>query len=304
MISLCWADTTWRSKKSQWDRYMRFCDQYNQHPIPGSIDTICLYIAYLSSQVAYSTICNYISGVWSLHSYLGYPAQAKGTFLVTCALRGARRLLGDSVFASEPLSPEQLLRIYHTLDHSNNEDLLFWSATVLAYRCLLRKSHYTNSNHMLQFDDVEFTTYGVCISMRSSKTIQYRERVNIIPVVASPNSLLCPVRWLKIYLRRFGIHSGPLFVNSYKSAKPYTYRLYSKRLKQGLKDAGIEGKFTCHSLRRGCASYLSRLGLPLHDIKNYGDWKSLSVLFYLSGDFSTRLHKDKMVAKSFNEFSF
>lgn len=271
--------------------------------MPGSIDTICLYIAYLTKQVAYSTICNYISGVWSLHSYLGYPSPAKGTFLVTCAMRGAHRLLGNSVTASEPLSPEQLLQIYGTLNYASNEDLVFWTATVLAYRCLLRKSHYTNSNHMLQVGDVEFTTYGICIHMRSSKTIQYRERVNMIPVVSSPNSLLCPVRWLKIYIKRFGLKSGPLFVNHVNVVRPYTYRSYSNRLKLALNDAGIEGKFTCHSLRRGCDSYLSRLGLPLHDIKNYGDWKSLAVLFYLSDDLSTRLHKDVCIAKSFNEFS-
>lgn len=173
---MCWAETTWKSKKSQWKRYLQFCDSYELAPVPGSIDTICLYITYLTSQVAYSTICNYLSGVWSLHSYLGFDTPAKGTFLVSCALRGARRLLGDSVFASEPLSPEQLILIYGTLDHSSDDDLLFWTATVLAYRCLLRKSHYTSSNHMLQLKDIEFTSYGICVSMRSSKTIQYRER--------------------------------------------------------------------------------------------------------------------------------
>lgn len=223
---------------------------------------------------------------------------------MSCALRGARRLLGDTVFASDPLSPEQLTLIYKTLDHTSNGDLLFWTATVLAYRCLLRKSHYTNSNHMLQVEDVEFTLYGIIVNMKSSKTIQFRERVNVIPVVASPNSLLCPVRWLKVYMRRFNLTSGPLFVNPYNTSKPYSYRSYSSRLKMCLKGAGIEGNFTCHSLRRGCASYLSRLGLPLHDIKNYGDWKSLSVLFYLSGDYTTRLYKDVSVAKSFDEFSY
>lgn len=300
---MCWAETTWKSKKSQWKRYLQFCDSYELAPVPGSIDTICLYITYLTSQVAYSTICNYLSGVWSLHSYLGFDTPAKGTFLVSCALRGARRLLGDSVFASEPLSPEQLILIYGTLDHSSDDDLLFWTATVLAYRCLLRKSHYTSSNHMLQLKDIEFTSYGICVSMRSSKTIQYRERVNMIPVVSSPLSLLCPVRWLKIYIRRFKIKSGHLFVTPGKGMKAFTYRSYSNRLKLALNQAGIKGKFTCHSLRRGCASYLSRLGLPLHDIKNYGDWRSLSVLFYLSGDLTTRLHKDSLVARSFDEFS-
>lgn len=302
MLSLCWAESTWRSKQSQWRRYLSFCKLYNQDPIPGSIDTICLYIAYLTSQVGYSTICNYISGVWSLHNYFGYPTMAKGTFLVSCAMKGARRLLGDNVSSAEPISPEQLVLMYRTLNYLNDADLLFWTATVLAYRCLLRKSHYTSSPHMLQVEDIEFTSHGLCLNMRSSKTIQYRERVNVILVVSSPNSILCPVRWLKVYLKRFRVTSGPLFLTPGKSRKPYSYRAYSKRFKEVLNMAGIKGKFSCHSLRRGCASFLSRLGLPLHDIKNYGDCRSLSVLFYLSGDPATRLHKDIAVARHFDDF--
>lgn len=275
---------------------MNFCDEYGLDAIPASVDVICLYITYLCDQVKYSTICNYLSAVWSLHEHLGEKPLAKGAFLVRCTLRGARRLLGDNVLSADPLMPEHLVQIYYTLNHRNLSDLIFWSALVLGYRCLLRKGHFTKSPHMLKRSDVKFTTYGMCITLRSSKTIQFSEREVNIPVVEAKGSLLCPVKWLKRLFRYVKVHpNDPLF--------PLTYSVFSRRLKQSLVTAGVKGNFTSHSLRRGCATYLSRLGLPLHDIKVYGDWRSLSVLLYLSGDVNTRLLKDRPVAKSLEYYS-
>lgn len=94
---------------------------------------------------------------------------------------------------------------------------------------------------------------------------------------------------------------GPLFLEV-KSGKPLSYDKFSKRLKTLVKKVGIQGRFTCHSLRRGSATFLSRLGLPLHDVKMYGDWKSLSVLLYLADDPVTRLQKDFPVAHSLSAF--
>ena len=34
---------------------------------------------------------------------------------------------------------------------------------------------------------------------------------------------------------------------------------------------------TWHGLRRGCATYMSHLGVPLHDIQEWGRWDSPSV---------------------------
>lgn len=274
---------------------MNFCDLYHQTPIPASVDVICLYITYLCDQVKYSTICNYVSSVWSLHEHMGVCPSAKGAFLVRCTLRGARRLLGDNVLTADPLLPEHLVQIYSTLDHHKLSDLIFWTALVLGFRCLLRKGHFTISPHMLKGSDIKFTTFGMVVTLRSSKTIQFSERSVVIPVVESKGSLLCPVRWLRRMFRHVNVlPQDPLFSMSYSK--------FATRLEKSLKSAGIVGNFTSHSLRRGCATYLSRLGLPLHDIKVYGDWRSLSVLLYLSGDLDTRLIKDKPVAESFKAY--
>lgn len=271
--------------------------------MPATVDLICIYITYLTDQVKYSTICNYLSAVWSLHEHLGFTPVAKNAFLVRCTLRGARRLLGDQVLTADPLLPEHLIRIFKCLNQMDLFDLMFWCSICLGYRCLLRKSHFTQSPHTMLRSDITFTDYGMVVKLRSSKTIQFTERVVEIPVIKSVGSLLCPVHWLLKYLRYVKVkENGPLFVVP-STGETLTYRMFSNKLKESVSSAGLVGNFTSHSLRRGCATYLSRLGLPLHDIKVYGDWRSLSVLLYLSGDLNTRLIKDKVVSKSLEVFS-
>lgn len=301
--SLCWADATWRTRRSQWKRYNDFCTNYGLTPAPASTDTICLYITHLTYTLKYSTICNYLSAVWSLHDYIGVPSSAKNSFMVKCTLRGARRLLGDTVLTADPLLPEDLILLYRQMDFSNLTDLMFWSALVLMYRCLLRKGHVTASPHNKLRSNLEFMSYGACLTVYSSKTIQFRERVVKIPIVRSQGSILCPVRWLRKYLSQVQVKPGsPLFLMP-RSLKPMSYSYFTDRLKLAIKGAGLVGRYTSHSLRRGSATYLSRLGLPLHDIKLFGDWRSLSVLLYLSGDVQTRLMKDSGIAKCLEKYT-
>lgn len=233
---------------------------------------------------------------------MGYTPLAKGSFLLSCTLRGAKRLLGDSTLSADPLLPEHLTSMYAFLRFDDKRDLVFWCALCLSFRCLLRKCHLTSSPHMLLRSHVEFTDYGVLLKIVSSKTIQFRERVLKIPIVESPGSIICPVRWLKTYLSLCKVpHKGPLFLDV-KTKKPLSYNKFTDRLKELVNIADIPGRITCHSLRRGGATYLSRLGLPLHDVKMYGDWKSLSVLLYLADDTETRLLKDYRVAHSLAQF--
>lgn len=184
--SLCWVAYTWKCCQSQWKRYTDFCTLYDLQPLPASVDNVCLYITFLSSQVKYKTICNYVSALWALHNYFGFPPSAKGSFLVKCTLQGARRLLGDATLSADPLLPEDLVLIYRTLNYVDSNDLVFWAVLCLAYRCLLRKGHITSSVHTIHHKHLQFTDYGLCLHLESSKTIQFREREVVIPVVAAP----------------------------------------------------------------------------------------------------------------------
>lgn len=154
---MCWAPSTWSTRNSQWRRFLSFCDYYGLHPIPATTETVCLYVTYLCDTLAYSSICNYVSAIWSLHEFMGHSPSAKGAFLLTCTLRGAKRLLGDTTLSADPLLPEHLKLIFYKLNFGKLEDLVFWCVLCLSFRCLLRKCHFTSSPHMLLRSQIEFT---------------------------------------------------------------------------------------------------------------------------------------------------
>ena len=294
MRSLCWSDNTIRCKKSQWKQFFKFCHEYDLTPLPADSETVCLYITYQTSRVCYITIANYVSAIWLLHKYLDYTHPDPSGFMVQSTLRGARRLLGSASEPALPLTPENMVSIYDRLDLTKAQDLRFWCALVLSFRCLLRVGHITKSPHVLCVKDVEFTDVGLDVVVTSSKTIQFKQRVNRIPVVKSPGSILCPVGVLRRYLSM-----------SKKSPTStlfgYSYTSYSEKFKSLCSIIGLEGHYSTHSVRRGSASYLASF-LPIHDVKCYGDWRSWAVLLYLSDTYSSRVTKDKLVASHLSEF--
>ena len=245
--------------------------------------------------LCYVTVTNYVSSVWVLHDYHGVAHIDPETFLFQSTMKGAKRILGNATRQVDPLMPWDMVSIYRTLSMANWYDFQFWCAMCVCYRCLLRVSHVSTSPHTLLAKDVTFWKGGMDITVRSSKTIQFKERVQVIPILQSTGSLLCPVGLLRDYLANNGLSpSDTLF--------PYTYKTFSSRLHVSVKKAGLVGDFATHSLRRGSATYLATF-LPLHEVKNYGDWKSWSVLLYISDNYQSRIRKDVEVAKRWREFS-
>lgn len=290
----CWSENTHKARASQWRRYFSFCDEFNLVALPADVETVGLYITFLARKVCYVTIINYISGLWALHDYWGIPHVDPQIFLIRATLKGAKRLLGCESVQVDPLSPSELKLIFNHLNLDVWRDLQFWCAVCLMYRCLLRVGHIVASPHTMLVRDIKWTQGGMDVIIRSSKTIQFRQRTVTVPVWAAGGSVLCPCGYLRKYLARPGLHvDSPLF--------PYTYQEFSARLKKLCVQAGLPGRYGTHSLRRGSATFLSSF-LPLHDVKTYGDWRSWAVLLYISDNYSTRKMKDTMVAEKLSYY--
>ena len=71
-----------------------------------------------------------------------------------------------------------------------------------------------------------------------------------------------------------------------------TYSCFNKRLTEVFKELGLV-KLTTHSLCRGCATSLAVAGFSVPDIRNPGDWASLSVLKYISKILHERVELEK-----------
>ena len=75
-----------------------------------------------------------------------------------------------------------------------------------------------------------------------------------------------------------------------------SYKWYSKKLNQLCNVCNLV-KMSSHSMRRGGASLLAENGVSLIDIKNLGDWKSMSVLYYLSRSLDSKIGLDTRIVK-------
>lgn len=288
---LCWSDNTWSSYHSRWKSFYKFCSDYNLNPVPASVETVCLYITDLSRRCVYNTIVVYVSAIWALHNHLGCPHFNTDNFLYRSTLMGAKRLLGKISVQKDPIMPVDLLEIKRVLNLLNPTDKMFWTALTLCYRLVLRVSHVTHSTHSLRVKDIVFWDGGMDVSIRSSKTVQFKDRVNTVPVVEAIDSPICPVKLLREYLSIPREQEEELF--------PMSYGLYAALLKKCCNRAKLIGNYGTHSIRRGSANFLATF-LPAHQVKQYGDWQSWCVLLYLSDSYKTRKEKDNLVANKYS----
>lgn len=187
--------------------------------------------------------------------------------------------------------------------------ITMWSAVILSFRTLLRKSNIVqdklNETGMVVLrSDVEFTTQGIILRVRKTKTIQRKEYVLEIPVNYSGNKTLCAASMLCTHLTRTDFtREGPLFL-VYKNNhwRPLLYSDLLGFIKDCVKLIGLPPtEVGLHSLRRSGAAYLHSLGVSLIDIMNAGDWHSLAALSYLLSPLERKLKVETVVSTALGD---
>ena len=181
------APNTIKTRRSQWKRYQDFCDRLGLQALPITPQTACRFLVDISDSVSFLTINNYVSALNVLGRFHVGDFDLRQDYGVVLLLRGLRRLKGDSSSPKDPLMPSDLRDIYKYVDMSDTTQSTVWLIILLAYRTLLRKSHFVSSSsddhdHLLRVRDVSFETWGCKLTVISSKTIQFSQRVFEIPV--------------------------------------------------------------------------------------------------------------------------
>ena len=286
------APTTLKTRRSQWNRYELFCKTFDLQSLPVTPQNVCRFLVYIGDDLTYATLNNYVSALNALGRFHAGDFDLRKDYGVTMLLRGFRRLKGDLNRQKDPLLPSDLRLIFKQLNLEDPLHLVVWLIVLLAFRSLLRKSHFVCSGqddqeHLLRLKDVNFEPWGCRITIGSSKTIQFCQRKFDIPINFSKEPL-CAASLLRTYLdRQYKLDSELLFTLP-GSHKPVPYSLTLDLLKSWCSAAGIFKDVGFHSLRRGSASFMHSLNIELVSIQKAGDWQSLCVLKYLTVDFSQK----------------
>jgi len=303
-----YAPATAKAIRTARRAYTAFCQEYGQWPEPSTGITdaqLNCFVALLARRVKYATILNYVSlGVRTFHEEYGIPWAPTATrYTCRATLKGIRRLKGDVKSQKLPITTEILRKIHSKLDHTAPNDILFWAAATISFFALLRKGQVAATTrtgaaadtHLLQRSDIsrckEARTW---ITLRHTKTVQYRERIINIPLPHISGSRLCPTAALKRYLSVSSEARGILFQEYSASSAtwvPYTYTHFIHRLRTCLSTIGIDpSAYAGHSFRRGGATNALLAGISIPAIKALGDWSSDAYLQYL--DINTRLRTE------------
>ena len=151
----------------------------------------------------------------------------------------------------------------------------------------LRAKDFDKSKNLTR-GDFKFESDMVIVTLRWSKTIQFGQRLLSIPLLRT-NNALCPCL---ASAKPFGLTAsvpshGPAFVCDV-DATPLTSSLMLRKVKDILKMLGYNsGEFSGHSFRRGGASFAHQSGVPLHTIKQIGDWTSDCYVKYIFDSISS-----------------
>lgn len=305
LIGLAWAPNTLMTRNSQWRKYLQFCASLGVNPIPADALTVGRYLVRLSAKCKYVTVNNHLSAITILHKFYGFNVQFRDYFIIKLILSGIKSKYGNAPSPKCCLTLCQLRQIY-SLMYKSEINMTLWAIVILSFRSLLRKCNLVPSqgtDHTLCRRDVKFVSTGAVITVGSTKTLKYRERLLRIPLNWVSDPSLCVVSMM---MEHFALYpappSSPLFLkrNGQGVIVPILYPELLSFVKYGVGLIGLDTKQVgFHSLRRSGATYLHGIGVPLVDIKLLGDWKSLAVLQYLITTWDRKCEIETFVTATF-----
>jgi hypothetical protein len=258
------ALTTQTNYRSQVKGFIMLCLYWELSFLPADDITLAMYLVFMSQTVKPSSLKGYLSAIKSLALDRGHPfTRVAERHLVSRVLQGLKRVHGTAPERKMPITPTFLLKILQCVD-STYFDVAWWAAALIAFYLMLRKDNVSVSKaesfhprtSLLKGDFALPRGYTwksedilvVWVRLRHSKTNQFLAKTHTVPLVAIPDSPMCPVNALKRLMKcnsgapdtahafaipTFGPHGSLTY-------EPMTHSRLALRLKQFLAFAGLD----------------------------------------------------------------
>jgi hypothetical protein len=251
------------------------------------------YAAFLAATCSAETIKNHLAG---LKFYLGSfgPVDWSGFTLLQRQLKGIRRVRGACQQQKRPATMQMLLCWVLQLQQGwDSRVQCVVLACVLGVFGMLRRSNlvpgssslFEGRKHLRRCDVVFVPElYALRLTLRETKTLQFREREHTIFVTGSRGAALDPVQLYLDYVAKHpAAPTDPLFmyVGEDGGLQPLTFAGLAAGVKELVALLGLDpSQYASHSLRRGGASGALASGLAPFFTRFQGDWKSECYLRY------------------------
>lgn len=272
------AEATKRAYRSDMAAWVAYCDQAGvSAALPATPITVADYAASMGGQVAVSTIRRRLVTLSQAHKVAGLESPVSSE-IVRRVLKG---IIRDHGTAQRKAAPIRATNIRAFVTGTTGEDLGTLrdrALVLLGFFGAFRRSELA----ALDMADVTFSSEGVTITLRRSKTDQEGKGRTIgICHQARPDA--CPVRALQAWIQAAQITEGPIFRKVTKSGKVASealtgagvaFILKAQAAALGLDADTISG----HSLRRGFVTEAYAADIPTPEIQAVTGHRSLQVL--------------------------
>ena len=275
------AINTVRAYKSDFNHFGLFCSQNGFKSLPSEPKIVSLYLTHLSTKdLKMSTLKRRLVSIGVIHKLKGHYLDTKHPSIIE-NIMGIKRRKGSVQRAKKPILISNLKQIINVIDKENNDEikkLRDRSIILIGFSGGFRRNEIIS----LDYDDLDFVTEGLKITLRKSKTDQFGEgMLKAIPYFE--NSQYCPVVSLQNWIKISKISSGPIFRRFVKGSKLSDYRLTDQTvallIKKYLKLTGIDNKnYSGHSLRSGFATSAAESGVEERSIMAMTGHKSTEMV--------------------------
>lgn len=268
---------------------------------PASALQMNRYAVYLfkMQQLSAASISNYLSAVRTLHQIAGVTVPEQNS-LQSKIIKGIRNRQKRPVWQAVAITPDMLRAISKIVDMSDVVEMVCWVAVLMGFHCLLRASNLVlrskatfDRQKNLVRSDFRIHNNIMLVHIRWAKTLQYRERKLLIPVIPFTEHALSAVEWFHHMIQKIPApDSAPAFsVPNKGKLEPLTYNQLARCLRKWAEKALLDPeKMTSHCLRRGGASWLDEKGVPEKVVQAIGDWRTLAFKKYIDQALRTCLN--------------
>ena len=287
---------TTKNHLSQIKLYIGFCYHFGLQDINPSTETICLYVEFLAQNVSSpKTVANYLSSVRFLHKWIGAEHAALDSFEVTLMVRSCFMTMKHVPNQRRPLTPDLIRQLLSVAQSVVPHFPLFKCAVVFSFFGFFRISNIT-PRVQYQFDPAKHTCRGdiihadpgLLVLLKWTKTNQYGQNTQLVPLPATGDELLCPViafDQLCAYVPTSYCNQPLLSLPSPPGDPilPVRQEWLSKNLSLTLSCMGHDPQFySFHSFRRSGATTAWKAGVEFSHIKSHGGWKSEAFWTYIT----------------------
>jgi hypothetical protein len=269
-IEGAYAPATIRAYKSNFENFIKFCDEINQESLPASSEVVVNFIKSISDgRLKSASIRMAVASIATIHKLnrLNDPVNDPD---VKLEMRRMHRHLGRASSQAYGINKDLLDKMIATTsdDLRGIRDKALLS---LAYDTLCRRSEIVS----LDIEDIIYTNEQIKIRLKRSKTDQ--DKLGKILEINNQSKIYL-LNWLqksKLESGRIfrGVKNNGLLTSSLNKAQ--INKIYKKLAGKANVDKEILKKISGHSTRVGAAQNLLQSGANLAMILKKGQWTKI-----------------------------